>query len=222
MAKTTITIEDGIATLENGQTVDLLKIQAAFNSAAQDSAELDLIEAINELSRVTQKWQGPHGIFLDGTYNDNLATELRTGSDADIWYDARHYGDTEKEQLIDRTKSAMYTAAELLEAGEDMQTVVAMAQSQNIRIEEIIDDLQAGLDADIWYDADQYGDTTAMARIEVTQGSMSLAISMLTLPSHEQRIQQYEQEGTSRSDAQGVVEAEALNKARASHGAPKF
>ncbi len=221
MTKQTITIENGIATLEDGKTIDLLKIQSAINSAAQDLGDSELMEALDDLSRITRKWQGPHGEFMDGSYHDSFIDDLRTGADADIWYDARQYGDTEKEQLIDQTKTALYTAADLLEAGEEVDSVLQTAKAKGLRIEATIEDLQQGLNADIWYDAHEYGDITAMNRIEITQNSMSEAIAKLTLPAHEQRLDELEQEGMTRSDAQAVLEAQEISKTT-NKKAPKF
>ena len=66
-----VTVCEGIATLEDGTTVNLLKIQAAINYAFQETGEIEFMEAADQLSLITQKWQGPHGEWLDGSYIEN-------------------------------------------------------------------------------------------------------------------------------------------------------
>ena len=39
---------------------------------------------------------------------------LEKGRQADIWYDAKHYGDIEYEELIEQVQTAMFEAAEYL------------------------------------------------------------------------------------------------------------
>ncbi len=57
--------QGGIATLENGETVDVLAIQAVCNSAFQETGKQEYADAANELSKITGKVQGPHGDWLD-------------------------------------------------------------------------------------------------------------------------------------------------------------
>lgn len=56
-----VSIQAGIATCEDGSTVNLLAIQAACNAAFQDSGENELAQAADALSKLTGLWQGPHG-----------------------------------------------------------------------------------------------------------------------------------------------------------------
>lgn len=72
MSTMTLTVEDGIATLPDGTTIDLLNIQAACNSAFQELGDMEYGEAASALSQITQKWQGPHGDWFEGTYDDPL------------------------------------------------------------------------------------------------------------------------------------------------------
>lgn len=51
----------------------------------------------------------PHGVQAQ------LAERLRSGSAADIWYDAHDHGDTEKENVIDALQEDIEAAARLLE-----------------------------------------------------------------------------------------------------------
>lgn len=59
-----ISVSQGLATLEDGSTVDLVKIQAALNFAFQSEGSNELAEASNELSKITGLQQDPHGEFL--------------------------------------------------------------------------------------------------------------------------------------------------------------
>lgn len=58
-------IQDGILTLPNGDTVNLLKIQAALNGAFQALGEEEYADASDEMSRLTGRVQGPHGEWMD-------------------------------------------------------------------------------------------------------------------------------------------------------------
>lgn len=60
-----VSIQGGLATLEDGTTVDLLKIQAACNYAFQETGEMEFGTAADEMSKLTGKWQGPHGDWLN-------------------------------------------------------------------------------------------------------------------------------------------------------------
>lgn len=82
MAAQIITVEEGLAHLEDGRSIDLLAIQATLNAAFQEHGGMEFAEAVNELAKVTQKWQGPHGEFLDGTYEDQGETETSGGADS--------------------------------------------------------------------------------------------------------------------------------------------
>lgn len=62
-----VSIQAGLATMVCGTQVDLLKIQAAVNFAYQELGEPELSEAVDELSKLTGKWQGPHGQWLRNT-----------------------------------------------------------------------------------------------------------------------------------------------------------
>jgi hypothetical protein len=62
---TPCSICEGILTMEDGTTIDLLKIQAACNSAFQQLGDPEFAEAANELAKLTGKSQGPHGEWLD-------------------------------------------------------------------------------------------------------------------------------------------------------------
>lgn len=57
--------QGGIATLGNGETVDVLAIQAACNNAFQETGRQEYADAANELSKITGKVQGSHGDWLD-------------------------------------------------------------------------------------------------------------------------------------------------------------
>jgi dsDNA-specific endonuclease/ATPase MutS2 len=74
-----VSVCDGLATLEDGTTVDLLKIQAAINSALQESGDLDLMAAADQLSLITQKHQGPHGEWQEGSYIDKPKPSKSSG-----------------------------------------------------------------------------------------------------------------------------------------------
>lgn len=60
-----VSIQNGIATMENGTTVDLLRIQAACNFGLQETADPVFSEAVEEMQKLTLKWQGPHGEWFD-------------------------------------------------------------------------------------------------------------------------------------------------------------
>lgn len=56
-----VSIQGGIATLEDGETVDLLKIQAACSRAFRDTGEMEFMDATNELSKLTGMHLGTNG-----------------------------------------------------------------------------------------------------------------------------------------------------------------
>ncbi len=58
-------ISGGILTMEDGTTINLLKIQVACNAAFQQLGDPEFAEAANELAKMTGKVQGPHGEWLD-------------------------------------------------------------------------------------------------------------------------------------------------------------
>lgn len=82
MATTNVTVEGGMAFLPDGSVVNLLQIQATLNAAFQEHGDMDFGHAAEELSRITQKWQGPHGDFLDGSYFDVAGEETSEGGAA--------------------------------------------------------------------------------------------------------------------------------------------
>ena len=59
-----VSIQGGLATMENGTQVDLLKIQAACNAAFQETGEADLMSACDEMSKLTGQCLGPSGEWL--------------------------------------------------------------------------------------------------------------------------------------------------------------
>lgn len=71
MATMNVTIEGGMGFLPDGSVVNLLAIQQTLNNAFQETGDMEFAHAANELSRITQKYQGPHGEFLDGSYYDS-------------------------------------------------------------------------------------------------------------------------------------------------------
>lgn len=70
---TNVTVEGGMAFLPDGSVVNLLSIQQALNGAFQETGEMEFAHAANELSRITLKYQGPQGEFLDGSYYDSCS-----------------------------------------------------------------------------------------------------------------------------------------------------
>lgn len=63
-------VTNGIATLANGRTVDLLMIQCLLNDAFAELGDASYAKAANELSFLTLRVQGPHGDFTFGTAED--------------------------------------------------------------------------------------------------------------------------------------------------------
>lgn len=64
-----VSIDQGIATLPNGQTVNLLEIQGLLNHAFQETGDHDFAKACEDLSEMTGYFQGASGEFLPGTYS---------------------------------------------------------------------------------------------------------------------------------------------------------
>lgn len=56
-----ITYENGIATLPDGKTINLLKVQQVCNHAFQELGDQDYANAADDLSLITGLVQGPHG-----------------------------------------------------------------------------------------------------------------------------------------------------------------
>lgn len=52
---------DGMATLQDGPTVNLLDVQAVINGAFQEHGDQEYASAADELSKLTGLVQGPHG-----------------------------------------------------------------------------------------------------------------------------------------------------------------
>ncbi len=59
-----VTVADGIATLPNGDVVDLKVHQALLNELFQETGSLDYMRAADSLAKVTGLFQGPQGIWL--------------------------------------------------------------------------------------------------------------------------------------------------------------
>lgn len=60
----TVTVTDGIATLPNGDVVDLKVHQALLNELFQETGSLDYMRAADSLAKVTGLFQGPQGKWL--------------------------------------------------------------------------------------------------------------------------------------------------------------
>lgn len=70
MATMNVTVEGGMAFLPDGSVINLLEIQSRLNAAFQETGDTDLMNACDELSRITLHHQGPHGDFVPGSYFD--------------------------------------------------------------------------------------------------------------------------------------------------------
>lgn len=64
-----VSIDQGIATLPNGQTVNLLEIQSLLNWAFQETGDHDFAKACEALATMTRYFQGASGEFLPGAYS---------------------------------------------------------------------------------------------------------------------------------------------------------
>lgn len=67
MASQVITVENGIATLPDGRTVDLAQIQLEMCSAWHRLGDQRYADAANEMARLSLKWIGPFDEVLDLT-----------------------------------------------------------------------------------------------------------------------------------------------------------
>ena len=56
-----LSMDSGIATLEDGTYVNLLEVQAVINGAFQEHGNQEYADAADALSKVTGLVQGPHG-----------------------------------------------------------------------------------------------------------------------------------------------------------------
>lgn len=65
-----ITYENGLATLPDGTTVDFLAVQAACNSAFQETGEPEYMAAADAMSQITGLEQGPHGEWVPREEDD--------------------------------------------------------------------------------------------------------------------------------------------------------
>lgn len=59
-----VTIDDGIATLPDGSTVNLLDVQRLLNDAFSETGEPEYMRNADALVRMTGMEQGPHGEFF--------------------------------------------------------------------------------------------------------------------------------------------------------------
>lgn len=98
-----ISVSEGRATLEDGTTIDLLKIQAALNYAFQSQGSNLFAEASNALSQITGLQQSAHGEFLPSeTIDEGPKSEPTVAQEPVAFVDAN--GD-----LIPKVKLAPWT-----------------------------------------------------------------------------------------------------------------
>lgn len=71
-----VSVQDGILTMPNGQTIDLTSIQAAINFGYQETGDPELREACDQISEITGLWQGPNGEFKSA----DAASDSDTGT----------------------------------------------------------------------------------------------------------------------------------------------
>ncbi len=99
---------------------ELLEEGTAFDPQ-WDQADADRIVSLTRADGVVllEGWYGSSdsgsGVQLHGPFVESLARELREGAVADIWYDAKQFGDSPAEEQIETTQLSMELAASLLE-----------------------------------------------------------------------------------------------------------
>ena len=59
-----VTIQCGLATMEDGTSVDLLKIQAACSRAFRETGEIEFMDATDELSKLTGRILMSSGLWI--------------------------------------------------------------------------------------------------------------------------------------------------------------
>ena len=74
------TIQAGVLTLPNGQSIDLTKVQAALNLGFQETGYHDLMVACDEMSKLTGLVQGPRGKLVPAADMQNAEMQY-TGPD---------------------------------------------------------------------------------------------------------------------------------------------
>lgn len=74
------TIQAGVVTLPNGESIDLKEVQAALNFGFKETGDHVLMAACGEMSKLTGLVQGPSGKFVPSGNQQNAETPL-TGPD---------------------------------------------------------------------------------------------------------------------------------------------
>lgn len=74
------TIQTGVLTLPNGQSIDLTKVHAALNLGFQETGYHDLMVACDEMSKLTGLVQGPRGKLVPAADMQNAEMQY-TGPD---------------------------------------------------------------------------------------------------------------------------------------------
>lgn len=97
---------------------ELMDGGAAFDPQ-WDLPDADRIVSLTRADGVVllEGWYGSSdgGQVIHGPVVESLARELREGAVADIWYDAKDFGDSSVEEQIETTQLSMELAASLLE-----------------------------------------------------------------------------------------------------------
>ena len=78
------TIQSGVLTLEDGHSIDLKKVQSALNFGFQETGDHDLMNAGDELAKITGFDLGPSGEFVQENVQNDARSRVVDASSRDV------------------------------------------------------------------------------------------------------------------------------------------